>query len=148
MESLYRWYAEQGCPKINPDYSWTSTVAKALEETEITLTSKSDSDSYYSDSFDSAKARDPTPPTAHIGTATTQIGHSIEACYMAPVGHFHEKHEVPKRVEVQHWRYSNPRLEITIDTDEGEAVHTADPTPTSIRQSTRRRGAVGFIEDS
>jgi hypothetical protein len=44
-----------------------------------------------------------------IGTATTQIVHSMEACYIAPVGHFHEEHEVPKRVEIKHRRNSNPR---------------------------------------
>jgi hypothetical protein len=45
----------------------------------------------------------------HIGTDTKQMVHSIEACYVAPVGHFHEEHEVPKRAEIQHRRYSNPR---------------------------------------
>jgi hypothetical protein len=49
------------------------------------------------------------PPNAHIGTDTKQIAHAIEACYIAPVGHFHEEHEGPKRAEIQHRRYSNPR---------------------------------------
>jgi hypothetical protein len=56
----------------------------------------------------------PTTQTASqrdecIGTATTQIVHSIEACYIAPVGHFHEAHEVPKRVAIKRRRNSNPR---------------------------------------
>jgi hypothetical protein len=95
------------CPTANPDYSSyePQPVSKTREEAEVTLSSESDSDSYY----DSAKARDPTPPNSHIGTATTQIVHSVEACYIAPVGHFHKEHEVPKRVEIQHRRYSNPR---------------------------------------
>jgi hypothetical protein len=48
MESFYRWYAEQGCPTPNPDYSWTSNVTKAREKAEATISSESDSDSYYS----------------------------------------------------------------------------------------------------
>jgi hypothetical protein len=74
---------------------------KAREEAEVSLSSESDSDSY---GFDCAKARDTTPPNAHIGTATKQIVHSIEACYI-----FHEENQVPKRTEIQHRRYSNPR---------------------------------------
>jgi hypothetical protein len=110
MESFYRWYAEeQGCSTINPDYSWTPTVSKTRKEAEVTLNSESDSDSNYSDFFDSAKTRDPTHPNVHIGKATSQIVQSIEACYIAPVGHFHEEHKDPKRVETQHRRYSNPR---------------------------------------
>jgi hypothetical protein len=96
IESFYRWYAEQGCPTINPDYSWTPIVPKAREETKVTLSSESDSDSSYSNDFDSAKARDTAPPNARIGTATTQIVHSMEACYI--------EHEAPKRIEIQHRR--------------------------------------------
>jgi hypothetical protein len=105
MESFYLWYAEQGCPKINDDYSYSTRsiyddpvlvcyhqygictgtcpfpishhglfhppksqpnrgVVKDLakkdpQEAEVTLSSESDSDSYYSDCFDSAP--DPTP---------------------------------------------------------------------------------------
>jgi hypothetical protein len=66
------------------------------------LSSESVSDSYHSDCFDSAKARNSTPPNAHFGTAAAQIVDLIEACYIAPVGHFNEEHEVPKRVEIQH----------------------------------------------
>jgi hypothetical protein len=93
---------------INPDYSRTPTTVSKTEA-EATLRSESDSDSYYSDCLDSAKARDPTPPNAQIRTATTQIVQSIEACYIAPVGNFNEEHKVPKRVETQYRRYSNPR---------------------------------------
>jgi hypothetical protein len=87
-------------PRLLTSYE-PQPVSKPREEAEVTLSSESDSDSYY----DSAKARDPTPPNSHIGTATTQIVHSVEACYIAPVGHFHKEHEVPKRVEIQHRRY-------------------------------------------
>jgi hypothetical protein len=48
-------------------------------------------------------------PNAHMGTDAKQMVHSIEACYIAPVGHFHEEHEGPRRAEIQHRRYSNPR---------------------------------------
>jgi hypothetical protein len=78
MESFYLWYAEHGCPTRNPDYSWTPTVTKAREKAEATISSESDSDSYYSDCFDSAKAPDPTPTNARMGTPTTQSVHSIE----------------------------------------------------------------------
>jgi hypothetical protein len=69
---FYRWYAEQGCPAINRDYSWTPTVSKVCEEAEVTLSSESDSDSYYSDRFDGVCARNSTtPPNTHVGTAST-----------------------------------------------------------------------------
>jgi hypothetical protein len=119
-ESFFRWYIEQGCPTINPGYSWTPTASKVCEEAEVTLSSESDFDSYYSDCLNSA--RDTTPPNAHIGTATTQIVQSIEACYIATVGNFYEEHKVHRKVEVQHRRYLNPRrvgkkkLESTTDT--------------------------------
>jgi hypothetical protein len=147
--------AEQGCPTSNPDYSWIPTVSKAREEAEVTLSSESDLDSYYSDCFDNAKARYPTPPNAHIGTVTTQSVHSIEACYKTPVGHFYVEHEVHRKTEVQHPRYLNLRRvgkkklldPRPTDTNESEAVHTADPTP-NIRQSTQKRGrAASGIED-
>jgi hypothetical protein len=64
MESFYRWYAEQGCPTPNPDYSWTPNVTKAREKAEATISSESDSDFYYSDCLDSAKAPDPAPTNA------------------------------------------------------------------------------------
>jgi hypothetical protein len=67
MESFYRWYAEQGCPKPDPDYSWTPNVSKAPEKAQATISSESDSDSHYSGRFDGAKAPDPTPPNAHMG---------------------------------------------------------------------------------
>ena len=80
---------------------------KAREDAEATISSESDSDSYYSDCLDSAKAPDPTPPNAHMGTPTTQSIHSIEACYKTPVGHFHLEHEAHRKVEVQYPRYVN-----------------------------------------
>jgi hypothetical protein len=108
--STARWYAEQGCPKINDDYSYgPQPVSKAREEAEVALSSESDSDSYYSDCFDSAKARYPTPPNAHMGTVATQSVHSIEACYKTPMGHFYVEHDVHRKVEVQHPRNLNPR---------------------------------------
>jgi hypothetical protein len=109
MESFYRWYAEQGCPTPNPDYSWTPNVSKAREKAEATISSESDSDSHYSDRFDSAKAPDPTPPNAHMGTPTTQSVHLIEACYKTPVGHFHVEYEALRKVEVQHPWHVHPR---------------------------------------
>jgi hypothetical protein len=36
MESFYRWYAVQGCPKINPDYSnEPQPVSKTREEASV-----------------------------------------------------------------------------------------------------------------
>jgi hypothetical protein len=108
MESFYRWYEEQGCPTPNPDYSWTPTVSKAIEKTEATISYESDSDSYHSDYFDSAKAPDPTPTNAHMGTPTTQSVHSIEECYKTPVGYFHYvEDEAYRKVEVQYPRHVN-----------------------------------------
>jgi hypothetical protein len=76
---------------------------KDPQEAEVALSSESDSDSYYSDRFDSVSARDPTPPNAHVETSTAQSVHStIEEYYKTPV--FHVEHE-----EVQHPRYVNPR---------------------------------------
>jgi hypothetical protein len=75
-----------------------------------TISSESDSDSYYSDRFDSAEAPDPTPPNAHMGIPTTHSVHSIVACYKTPVvGHFQVEHEALRKVEVQHPRHANPR---------------------------------------
>jgi hypothetical protein len=68
---------EQGCSTP----PWTPNVSKAREKAEATISSESDSDSYYSDYFDSANAPDPTPTNAHMGTPTTQSVHSIEVCY-------------------------------------------------------------------
>jgi hypothetical protein len=71
------------------------------------------------------------------------------------MGHFHEEHKVPKRVEIQHRRGAQTqdlsgslltRDHGTTETNEGEALHTADPTPNAI-QSTRKRGAAGGIKD-
>jgi hypothetical protein len=110
MESFYRWYAEQGCPKIDDDYSYgPQSVSKACEEAEVTLSSESDSDSYYSDCFEIVSARDPTPPNAHRGTATAQSVQSIETCYNTPVGHFHVEQEAHRKIKVQPRRYVNPR---------------------------------------
>jgi hypothetical protein len=112
MESFYRWYAEQGCSTPNPDYSWTPNVCKAREKAETTISSESDSDSHYSDRFDSAKAPYSTPPNTHMGTPTTSV-HSIEACYKTPVGHFfHVEHEALRKVEAQHPRHVNPRRRV------------------------------------
>jgi hypothetical protein len=141
MESFYRWYAEQGFPTPNPDYSWTPTVSKAREEAEVTLSSESDSDSYHSDRFDSAKAADPTPPNAHMGTRTSQSVHSIEACYKTPVGNFHVEYEVLRKVEVQHPRHVNPRRV--------GKKNPLDPRPrqTPTKQGEAKRGATGGIKD-
>jgi hypothetical protein len=101
---------QQGCLTPNPDYTWTLSVSKAREKAEVAISSESDSDSYYSDRFDSVSARDPTPPNAHVGTATAQSVHSIvEACHKIPVGNFHVEQEAHRKVEVQHPRYVNPR---------------------------------------
>jgi hypothetical protein len=114
MESFYRWCAEQGCPKINDDCSYSTRsiyddvlvcyhqygictgtcpfpishhdlfhppqksqpnrgivvkdlVKKDPQEAEVTLSSESDSDSYYSDCFDSVSTPDLTPTNAHTG---------------------------------------------------------------------------------
>jgi hypothetical protein len=65
MESFYSWYAEQGCPKINDDYSYgPQPVSKACEEAEVNFSSESDSHSRYLDCFDSVSARDQTPPNS------------------------------------------------------------------------------------
>jgi hypothetical protein len=51
----------------------TPTVSKAREKGKAAISSESDSDSYYSDWFDSAKARATTPPNAHIGAVNYLI---------------------------------------------------------------------------
>jgi hypothetical protein len=98
--------------KSQPNRGVVEDLAKKdPQEAEVTLSSESDSDSYYSDRLDSVSARDPTPtpPYAHVGTATAQSVHSIEACYETPVGHFHIGQEAHRKVEVQYPRYVNPR---------------------------------------
>jgi hypothetical protein len=73
MESVYRWYSEQGRPTANPDFSWTPTVPKAHEEAEATISSESDSDSHYSDCFESAEAREGQP----LRRSSIQSKHAI-----------------------------------------------------------------------
>jgi hypothetical protein len=93
------------CPTPNPNYLECLECSREAEAT-------TDSDSHYSERFDSANAPDLTPPNAHMGTPTTQSVHSIEACYNTPVGHFHVEHEALRKVEVQHPRPVNPRRRV------------------------------------
>jgi hypothetical protein len=112
-------------------------------------------DSYYSDCFESAEARDTTPRNAHIGTATTQIVHSIEACYIAPVGHFQMNMKFLKEQlrfstgGTQTQDMSERRRLLTRDHDRHQrrriVIHSR---PNSEHHtSTRKRGAKGGIED-
>jgi hypothetical protein len=104
---LYRTLADSPTPEIPTNRGIVEDLKrKDPQGAEDTLSSESDSDSY------SVSARDPTPtpPNAHVGTATAQSVHSIEACYETPVGHFHVVgQEAHRKVEVQCPRYVNPR---------------------------------------
>jgi hypothetical protein len=104
---------------------------KDPQEAEVTLSSESDSDSYYLDyCFDSVSAPDqhlPTPTRGHpLRRMYTQ---EIEACYKTPVGHFHVQHKAlksgssaPEACKPKTCRKEETsRPETTTDTNEGEA---------------------------
>jgi hypothetical protein len=113
LESFYRWYAEQGCPTPNPDYSWTPNVSKAprmprppsvpnLTQTPTTRIA-------------SIVQRHqiqhlPTPTWGHpLRRVSTQSKHAIKHQL---VGHFHVEHEALRKVETQHPRHVNPRRRV------------------------------------
>jgi hypothetical protein len=67
-----------------------------VKRPKITLCSDSNTHFSYSDHLD----RYPIPPKTHMVTPPSQSVSFISACYIALVGHFHEEHEDPGRVDL------------------------------------------------